>query len=42
MEVGYRQQFIFTSLYPFFALLALAFRAMTITTTVIADTKQTA
>jgi hypothetical protein len=40
MEVGYRQQFFFSCLYPIFALFALAFGTMTVTATVITYTKQ--
>src|SRR5678815_5033738 len=37
MEVGHRQQFVFPCLYPCFPLSTLAFGAMTITATIIAD-----
>ena len=41
MEVGYRQQFFISCLYPLFALLTLAFGAMPVTATIIAYAQQT-
>jgi hypothetical protein len=39
MEIWYRQQFFFSCLYPLFTVFALAFRAMAVTTAIVADAK---